>query len=285
MRRRLSPLLHSRLLHFCVLGGVIFALAPSTRRSVSLSAGTLTALRAAEAARVAPAALDPERARDVDARAIEDELLYREALRLSLDREDPIVRQRLIQKLLLLVEDLGGASRPPTDAELRAYFEATRASWRRPERVHFVHVYAARRDGLPARAALPPGAAAAPPLGEPFPHAREVTDTVDAIARRYGPDVRRALEQADGEWSDPVPSPLGWHRLRVVARLPGGAATFEQVREELVMDFLLARRGRIVGGYLRTLAGSYDLRVDGRPLRRFTPTRRVAPRADPSAED
>lgn len=79
---------------------------------------------------------------------------------MALDKGDPIVRERLIQKLLLLVEDVGGASRPPTDADLRAYFDATRAQWRRPERVHFVHVFATTKAKLPglARGAATGGA-------------------------------------------------------------------------------------------------------------------------------
>ncbi len=37
--------------------------------------------------------------------AVRDEILYREALRLSLDRDDPIVRRRLAQKMTFMLED------------------------------------------------------------------------------------------------------------------------------------------------------------------------------------
>lgn len=281
----ISELLRSRLVQFCFLGGAIFALAPSEPRRVDLSTATLEALRAAEAARVAPAPLDAKRAHEVEARAIEDELLYREALRMSLDQGDPIVRQRLIQKLLLLVEDLGGASRPPTDGELRAYFEATRARWRRPERIHFISVFAAKKEALPPREALSPEARTPPSLGAPFPYSRDVTATGEEIARLYGTDLRDALERGDGAWSDPVGSPFGFHRVRVLERVPGSEATFAEARKEFEVDFLLARRERIVGAYLRKLATSYQIRVDGRAIAGFVPTLRVAVRVDPSAED
>jgi peptidyl-prolyl cis-trans isomerase C len=52
-------------------------------------------------------------------------VLYREAMRLGLDRDDGLVREHLIQKMLLLAEDLGGASREPTRDEVRAYFDQT----------------------------------------------------------------------------------------------------------------------------------------------------------------
>jgi hypothetical protein len=285
LRTHITKILRNPLLHFCFIGGVLFAVAPGARRTVELSRATLDTLRAAESARNTAAPFDEVRAREVDARAIEDEMLYREALRMSLDKGDPIVRQRLVQKLLLLVEDLGGASRAPTEAEMRAYFESTRERWRRPERIHFIHVFAGRLERLPSSEALPPGARGAPALGEAFPHAREVTATAEEIARVYGAEVKAALERQNGAWGDPVRSSFGWHRLRVIERVPGREATFEEARKELELDFLLARREKIVGGYLRKLAASYEIRVDGRKVSDFVPTRRVAIRVDPSAED
>jgi hypothetical protein len=43
---------------------------------------------------------------------LDEERLYREALALGLDRDDPIVRRRLIQKLRFVHEDLGEPGEP-----------------------------------------------------------------------------------------------------------------------------------------------------------------------------
>jgi hypothetical protein len=275
----------SRLAHFFVIGALIFAVAPRERgERVDLRSSTLAALRAAEAKREA-APLDPSRAHEVDARAIEDELLYREALRMSLDKGDPIVRQRLIERLLLLVEDMGGASRAPTEAELREHFDATHGDRRREDRIHFVHVFASRRDALPPHESLDPDARDAPAAGEAFPYPRALTATHDEIARVYGNDVAARLEVQDRGWSAPVASPFGWHRLRIVDRTAGAALRFEDVKDEIELDFVLARRERIVGRYLSELVAKYDIRVDGDRLEGFVPTHRVAIRSDPSGED
>src|SRR5688572_17333638 len=118
----LRALARSRTAHFFLIGGCIFAVSPSPEggREIHIEPSLLAALRDAEARRLGKPALSPEEARNVDARAIEDELLYREALRLRIDEGDAIVRQRLLQKLLVLAEDMEGASRPLTDDELRA---------------------------------------------------------------------------------------------------------------------------------------------------------------------
>lgn len=279
----LQSLLRNRLLHFCFAGGALFALAPSSSRTIELSGKTLSALHAAEASRAGP--LGETKRREVDARAIEDELLYREALRLSLDKDDPIVRQRLIQKLLLLTEDLGGASRPPSEAELRAYFNANRARFNRPEELRFIHVFAAHKEALPPLDALAADARVAPPLGEAFPQPRDVTASRDEIARDYGVQLRDVLERSGAAWSEPVASPFGWHRVRLVERVPAAPASFTEVRKRFEVELLLARRQKIVGTYLHQLAGRYDIRVDGQPVHGFVPTVRVAQRNNPSAED
>src|SRR5262245_41332924 len=127
----------SRLLQFLVIGGLIFVLAPRppSRRDIVLDGSALAVLEQAQAQRLGKPVLDADEVREVRTRAVEDEIVYREALRLGLDRDDNVVRQRLIQKVLFLAEDLAGASRAPTDDELdRAsrYRGGTGRACRRP---------------------------------------------------------------------------------------------------------------------------------------------------------
>jgi hypothetical protein len=130
---RVLALARIRLVQFAALGGLIFALAPRTRnpRNIALRSDRAAAFAAFDAARRG----GPPRAReDVQEEQLEDELLYREALRLGLDKTDGIVRARLVQKSLFLAEELAGASRPATEAELRAFFEQNRERWPRSAR-------------------------------------------------------------------------------------------------------------------------------------------------------
>lgn len=279
----------SRLVHFAVLGGALYALAARSeakeRRVVELDPAVLGELRDAQAKKLGVETLSEDGRREIDGRAIEDELLYREALRLRLDRDDPIVRQRLVQKLLLLVEDLGGASRDPSREELRAYFEASRERWRRPSRYHFVHVFAARPEALPPAEAIA-GAVTAPRAGEPFPYPRDVTSSRDEVARLFGAAFAESLVAlSEGQVSEPLRSPLGWHRVRLIERVAGAPATFEEVEKDVHLDYLLTKREEVVGAYLTQTAASYDVRIGGAPLRGFVPTRRVAARTEGSAED
>lgn len=50
---------------------------------------------------------------------IQQEILYREALALGLDKDDAIVKRRMAQKMRFLAQDMAAAREPTTD-ELRA---------------------------------------------------------------------------------------------------------------------------------------------------------------------
>jgi peptidyl-prolyl cis-trans isomerase C len=288
-------LARSRLLHFVVLGAIVFAIAPRSRapgRDVRLDAGTLSALRAERARRLRVRTLSAEESSKVEARAIEDEVLVREALRLGLDQEDPILRQRLVQKMLFVAEETAGASRPPTDPDLEAYFERTKAQWKRPARIAFVHVVARSEERaaalLPQVTAWAEGAPreAVPPFGDPLPVSRSVSFATSELAAGFGPAFAAAVAQAPVDaWSGPFPSRHGHHLVRVLSRSDEGQATLAEVREDVRAALVQDRRQRAVNDYLRSAVARYHIEVEGRPVTSLSPTDRTAARGEASGED
>jgi hypothetical protein len=285
----------SRMVHFVAGGALLFALVPrpeDTRR-IDIFSAELVASREAEAGRprtrgFSGANLDPAEA---DARAIEDEMLYREALRLGLDRADGTLRQHLITKTLLFAEDVGGASRAPTDADLRAYFEAHRDRYRVHPEVHFLHVFSARAEAMnelhaQVLAADARSPSTPPAVGDPFPSVRDVTSTEEGVAGVFGTELARAaFAQPIGAWGAPVQSKLGWHFLKVLSRDGGRPATFEDVRARLPLDWSVDQRHEAVAAFLDRARTRYRVFRDGEPVTRWKPSGRLGRRADPSAED
>ncbi len=283
-----------RWLQFLVLGGSLFALAPrSNDRAVTIDGRALAALQADEARRLGVAALDAGQARSLATRAIEDEILVREARRLGLDRDDAIVRRRLVQKVLFLAEELGGASRSPTEAELVAFFERHRERYAVEARVRFVQVFAktreaaeALRPSVAAFAKATPDPEAVPPFGDPLPVPRLVSASSAELARRYGGELARAAGSLPpGAWSGPIASSYGWHLVRVIARQDGRKARFDEVAGALRLDYLVAQQEEAVARFLSDAFRRYDVVVDGRSVSHFEPTHRTAPRTQPSLED
>lgn len=289
---RLRKAASNRLVHFVLVGGCIFALAPRPEadREIAFDSVTFAALEAAQTQRMGRARLAPGDAEDVRTRAIEDEILYREALRLGFDRTDNVVRQRLIQKVLFLAEDLAGVSRTPSETELRAFFEANRAQWTRPAEVRLIHVYAGseRRDWLAARRAEVIAREAdaigePPPVGDAFGLPRALTASAEALASQYGEAfAARVFELAPGSWSEPLASKFGWHLVKVLERQAARPARFDEVQGQLPLVYMVARKQQAARDFLRRAAERYRVTVDGRPVAAPPPTDRMAP--DPMEE-
>jgi hypothetical protein len=212
-------------LHFVVLGGVLFALwsrlAPRGR--IEVSARVVAGLAADHQRRFGRSPTDEER-RALVARYVEDERLYREALARGLDRGDVIVRRRLVQKMRLLLEE--GAPPAPTDAALDAYRAAHDERYAGTPRVDFEHAFSR----------VPDGAAEAFPLGRVLRGQSERD-----LAARFGASFAASVMALPvGEWSPPLRSSFGWHRVRVTGRIDTAAAS----RERVLADWQADERAR-----------------------------------------
>jgi hypothetical protein len=181
---------------------------------------------------------------------IREEVLYREALAMGLDKDDTIVRRRMAQKLQFLAEDVASAHEP-TSEELRAWFEKNGAKFALPGRVSFRHLYfstdrrgeRARDDALAALAKLagqPPDAKLAAALADPFMFRDYYGDrTSEEIAKEFGPPFAVAVEKlAPGSWQGPIESGYGWHLVYVDTAVPGRIPAFEEIEPDVKTAWL-----------------------------------------------
>lgn len=292
-RPLISEILKSRVVHFAVLGSLIFAIAPREvdPSKIVVSQQDLRALHESEAQRLHRGSVTGNLAADVDRHAIEDEILYREALRLGLDRGDNTVRQHLIVKSLLFAEDLAGASRAPTDDDLRAYFEANRARWTIGASVHFIHVFSTHHDELVALGpqiidAEKKSPGVPPALGDAFPASRDVVADQNTLAAIYGEPFAQAVFDAPvGSWTEPLDSKFGFSTVKVIAHTAGRPAAFEEVKQKLVLDWTVDQRHKAVDAFIDHAYARYQIVVDGERLTDLKSTGRLGRRPDPSAED
>lgn len=185
---------------------------------------------------------------------VRQDILYREALALGLDKEDTIVKRRMAQKMQFLAEDVA-AAREPTDDELRAWFADNGELFAMPARVSFRHLYfspdrrgaEARADAAEALGALetrPVLVSAASPPGDPFMFQDYYAErAIPAIARDFGPDFAQAVAALPpGSWQGPVQSGYGWHLVYVEAVVPGRIPEFGEIANEVKTAWLGERK-------------------------------------------
>lgn len=285
---------HSRLLHFVILGSIIFALAPQTslHSPIHIDSAAIAALTADDAQRRSAAGMTPSSRDDVLARTIQDELLYREALRLGLDQHDGIIRERLIQKILFLAEDMGGAGQEPTEERLRAYFDATRSKWWREPMVQLVHVYGHSPEQL---VALTPAlvtwrahaaANAIPPMGASFPLSRRITASIAELAVQYGQSFADAVKTLPvHHWSTPIASKYGFHVVWLDERSEAQLADYEDVADDIKLDYLIAQRQAATAALINHALARTPVYVDTQRIETLDGPTRLAFRTASSGED
>ncbi len=267
-------ILRDPLLHFLVLGALVFAVGwlwpsaePDTDTRIVITPDRLDQLRLAWQAQNAR----PPTAEELDTLKqdfIREEMLYREAKRLGLDEDDTIVRRRLAQKAAFLFTDLSNAQ-APDEAALKAFFEADREAYAVAPHYTFAHIYfnpERHGDGTQglveaARAALARDGSGWQALGDPFMLARAYADrTEEDIGHLFGPAFAARLATLEpGRWTGPIRSSLGVHLVRLADRTAARPAAFEEVRGRVLTDYQEAARAKAQDAFLNALADRYTV--------------------------
>jgi len=190
--------------------------------------------------------------------------LYARAHALGLDRADLVVRRILVQKMRLLAARTG--ERRPGDADLAAFYAAHREEYRPPDRVTFWHVLVRRDAGaeaLLARVRAEIPQDAVRHGGSFAVPPHVIAQSPSQVEKLFGAEVARTVERGEtGAWIGPVSSPYGLHVLWIEARVPGTPPPLSAVRERLVERWQSEQRARRVVALLQDLRRRYPLHVE-----------------------
>ncbi len=204
---------------------------------------------------------------------IREEIYYREALAMGLDKDDTIVRRRLRQKLEFVTDDIVDAV-DPTEEQLERYFSENAAAFRVPARVSFRHVYfnqdrrgtQAIQDAESLLARLnesDPGIDTAG-LGDSLMLPGNYGPvSEDEIARGFGNEFAAKLaDLPSGRWSGPVKSGFGLHLVFIRERIAGSLPTLAEVQDAVDTEWRNARRTEAAEAFYRSLRKRYVVGVE-----------------------
>jgi hypothetical protein len=274
-------LLRDPLLHFLILGAaffVVYALATGLFssddvRRIEIDTSEIEFL-ASGFERQWGRPPTPEELQGLVESRVREEILYREALAVGLDRNDVVVRRRMVQKMELLTQDLALLA-DPTEDELRKFFEERREDYRIPPRLSFSHVYFnvdrrgaaaeedARRVLAELRAGTPPPRRA-PERGDSIMIEYDYAlATPGEVRRDFGNRFADTLFELEPGWRGPVVSGYGLHLVNIGERVKGRIPEFEEIRDRLVQDYNRLRRDRASEALYESLAGQYEVVIDG----------------------
>ena len=210
---------------------------------------------------------------------VKEEILYREALALGLERDDIVIRRRLRQKMEFISEDVARPAEP-TEDELQAFLAEHADRFRKPSRVSFAQVYLSpdRRgedawsDAERLLVALDTGRSDPAEAGDPFLLEQDYRELAAQDVERLfgGAFAAQVAELPVGRWSGPVESGYGLHlvlvRERIAARLPDLA----EVRDAVANEWDAVRREEANRAFYEALRARYEVTVErpawaGRP--------------------
>ena len=202
---------------------------------------------------------------------VRDEILYREGVRLGLERDDIVVKRRVRQKVEMIAEE-DASTRAPTDADLSAYLAANQARFVQPAIVTFEQVFIGESTSGPGvhavaftREALRKGDDP-DELGKPTLLPRRMTRTpADLVARDFGAAFAASLETVPvGEWVGPIDSSFGAHYVRVSDRTPAVAPQLAAVRDHVVREWENERRQRARNDAYAKMRSGYEIGIEAK---------------------
>jgi len=267
------------LVHFLVLGALIFVAyglvsdrAGNGPRQIVVTPGTIENLTAT----FSRTWQRPPTEQELDGLIqdhVREEVLYREAMALGLDRDDTVIRRRLRQKMEFISDDVTVREQPGDD-ELRAYLAENADSFRVEPRSTFRHVHLdpdRRGDALAGdverllaelnRLGDTDDVAA---LGDSL-----LLDTeFEAISERevagiFGETFAAQLPTLPlGRWVGPVASGYGVHLVLVEERTAGRVPALEEVRDAVLREWSRARRVEANEEFYQGLLRRYTVIVE-----------------------
>jgi len=204
---------------------------------------------------------------------VREEVLYREALAMGLDKDDQVVRRRMSQKMEFISNDLASLVEPD-DAQLQTYLDEHPDKFAIPGRISYSQVYlnASQRgeqvyadaEKLLAELSQSTVDVDISMAADSFMGGYSFNDETDfGVARLFGRVFADTLFKLPvGEWTGPVESGYGLHLVRVDSRTDSRAPALEQVRDKVRFEWLAEQQRKTNDLLYSELRKRYDITIE-----------------------
>ena len=201
---------------------------------------------------------------------VKEEIYYREAIKLGLDRDDTLIRRRMQQKMEFLSEpsdDRLAAS----DATLQSFYDANQADFLIEPEVEFQQILIdSEKDREPAEVRAEQllrqlrdssQDVDASELGDAtlLPYATRLS-SVTRIGNAFGENFAKKLATLPaGEWTGPIKSPFGLHLVRITDRRDERLPPLNEIRKAVEQKWRTQERYQFQQDEYYRLRANYEV--------------------------
>lgn len=196
---------------------------------------------------------------------IKDEIYYREALKLGLDVNDAVIRQRLRQKM----EFLTAGELTVNDIDetiLQQFYEANAARYQRGPVFSFTQLYFSGTDNTRVQKALGTllAGGSIDALGDPINLPTVMSQADESqITRTFGSEFYTRLNAIKpGVWSDAVISGFGRHLVKITHKKAPAVPALADIRASVINDWLAAQNVALKNDAYEKLRLGYDIKIE-----------------------
>jgi hypothetical protein len=208
---------------------------------------------------------------------VREDILYREAVAMGLDKDDPVTRRRLAKKLEFLSKDIASL-KEPMEGELERYFEDNKEEYKTPDLITFTHVFIdpnKRGDATLNDAArlLDQLQSAGPPdestfnMGDRFMLQNYYSENTELdIRKQFGSSFASAVMQLEPEkWHGPLISGYGTHLVYIDVLTIAPTPVFEEVEEDVMQNWLVDQQEQFNEAFFESLKSRYEIVIENAP--------------------
>lgn len=208
---------------------------------------------------------------------IREEVLYREALGFGLDKNDNVIRRRLIQKIEFINEDAINNSLEINDEQLSEYFEKNKRSYVIDPFVTFTHVFFSNyKHGTGKANELAQNQLSILNNNEvPFSESVKYGDrflyntnyvesTPDHVANHFSNDMANKLfnlSPSETTWNGPFESPYGFHLVMLTKnekeQYPELKDVYDEVKQDLTYELSKEQKDKAIS----QIIDNYEIKI------------------------
>ena len=193
---------------------------------------------------------------------VNEEILYREALKLELDKNDRIIKRRLAQKVEFLKQD----DIQPSPADLENFYVENKSKYMVEDLFTFKHHFFSEQDNSDIRAKeslikISNGFAVD---SDPFILGNDLNlMSKSDLQQNFGVSFYESLTLInENQWYGPISSDYGLHIVFIKKKIDGYIPRLNQIYQKVYSDYLIMKRRENVIKFLDEIKQEYEVIIN-----------------------